>query len=516
MSRYMYERLSAQDNSFLLAEETNVPLHVAAVGIYHIGDLGTANGGVQIRKFKRALEAQFHRIPRYRQRIQWVPFEERAVWVDDEHFNLDYHIRHTALPKPGGLDELKALAARITAIPLDRSRPLWEIWLIEGLAEDRFAMLSKIHHCMIDGSSGADVAQILMSPSPEHEVGDARPFVPRSSPDNLELLMDAVRLRARLPLGMIEGWARFQRTTEDIGAELGARFSALSDLVNWAVTPSSDTPINGSLSPHRHVDWLTLPLDDIKAVRRALNCTINDVVLSTVTGAIRQYLLRRGLDVNELDFRVSAPVNVRRTEEKGQLGNRVSTWIVRLPLDEAKPREWVRRISETTRDLKESRQALGFEMMMQAAEYLPASLVAMGARAAEGPINMIVTNVPGPQFPLYLLGAKLLELHPLVPLMNGTGLGIALFSYDGKLHVGLNADYDLVPDLSPVTALFAQAFMALLDDSGVEAQSRQKLGEKGPAAARPGADGHTKETPSPAPASISTSSAKSNGATVAG
>jgi WS/DGAT/MGAT family acyltransferase len=464
----MYERLSAQDNSFLVAEQPNVPLHVTAVGIFEVGELGTEDGGVDIRKIKRATEAQLHRIPRYRQKLDWIPIENRPVWVDDPHFNLDYHIRHTALPRPGGIDELKRLTARISTQTLDRSRPLWEIWIIEGLEGNRFAMVTKVHHCMIDGVSGTDIAQILYSASPSYDIKEPMPYMPRPTPGRDELLLDAVKRRFGLPLRALSGLKAVARETPDLGGELRTRAKAIGDLLGWVMTPASGTPINGSLGPHRNVDWLTLPLDDVKALKRSLGCTLNDVVLATVTGAVRHYLMRRNVNPDEIDFRVSAPVSVRSEEEKGTLGNRVSAWIVRLPVDESRPEAWVSRIHEATRELKASNQALGVEMIMQAAEYLPSSLMALGARAASGPMNMIVTNVPGPPFPLYLLGAKMLELHPLVPLLDGTGLGIALFSYDGRLHIGLNADSELVPDLGSFTALFAQSYLAMLDAARIQ------------------------------------------------
>ena len=466
MSNYTYERLSAQDNGFLVAEHPNAPLHIAAVGIYDQSALASRDGGVDIRRFKRFIEARLHEIPRYRQKLAWVPIENRPVWIDDPHFNIDYHIRHAALPRPGGIDQLKSLAARITTRSLDRNRPLWELWVIEGLDGGRFATISKIHHCMIDGAAGADLAQVLNSPSPDIEIPEPRPFLPRPAPSETELLLDAVQRFAGMPFRAMRGLSALRSETAGLMAEFETRAKALGDLFSLAVKRSSETPLNGALGPHRRVDWLTLPLDEVKKVRRVLGCTVNDVVLATVTGAVRHYLMRRGANPRAIDFRVSAPVNMRKEPEKGSMGNRVSAWILRLPIEVEDPLAWVKGITETTQELKNSQQALGVEMLMQAAEYAPAGLMALGARVASGPINMIVTNVPGPQFPLYTLGARMLEMQPLVPLLDGTGLGIALFSYDGKLHVGLNADYELVPDLGSFTALFAQAFMALVDAAG--------------------------------------------------
>ncbi len=466
MSNQNFDRLSAQDNSFLVAESPHTPLHVAAVGIYEASRLTCKGGGIDFRKIRRALESRLHRIPRYRQKLMWVPFENRAVWVDDPFFNIDYHLRHSALPYPGGLEELKKLTARITTRQLDRTRPLWEMWVIEGLSGNRFAVVSKIHHCMIDGASGADVAQILMSPTPEDTVEEAKPFLPRPPPRERDLLIDAALHQASLPLRVLQGAAALPQDSDEFAVALKRRFDAFVGLARWAFSTASKTPINGDLGPHRRIDWLTLPLPDVKAVRKKLGCTVNDVILAAVTGAVRQYMIHRGIDPNGLDFRVAAPVSVRQPSEQGKLGNRVSTWIVRLPLDQSDPARWVEQIHAATAELKESGQAEAFDMLMGVAEYLPSSLMALATRAAEGPINMIVTNVQGPPFPLYLLGAKLEELHPVVPLLNGTGLGVALFSYDGKVHVGLNADYELVPDLGIFTALFAQAFMALVDTAG--------------------------------------------------
>jgi len=465
-----FERLSAQDNSFLVAEHEHAPLHVAAVGIFQTADLATRDGGVDIRRFKRAIEAQLHRIPRYRQKLAFVPVERRPVWVDDRHFSIDYHIRHAALPRPGGVEELKKLTARITTRTLDRSRPLWEIWVIEGLEGDRFAMVSKIHHCMIDGDAGANVAQILFSMSPECEVAEPLPFDPRPVPSSVELALDAAERLSAAPMRALRGLSEFVTDSTDLKGDVLTRAKAIKDFASLAVTRSTKTPLNGDLGPHRRADWLTLPLQGVKDASKAANCTINDVVLATVTGAVRHYLIRCGERPAATDFRISAPVSTRRAGEE-RMGNRVSTWVIRLPVEHDDPLDWVSGVHAITSECKSSGQALGVEMMMKAAEYAPPALMSLGARVASGPINMIVTNVPGPQFPLYMLGAQLEELHPLVPLLEGTGLGIALFSYDGKLHVGLNADYDLVPDLGAFTALFAQSFMTLADALGVSLET---------------------------------------------
>jgi len=468
MARYAYERLSAQDGSFLIFEKPTAHMHVAATSIFDAGSLKTADGGIDIEAFRNATEAVLHQIPRYRQKLQWIPFENHPVWVDDRDFNLNYHIRHTALPRPGKEEQLKHLAARIQAQPLDRARPLWEIWLVEGLEGDRFAMISKIHHCMIDGISGVDLATILLSPTPEREFQESPAYIPRPAPSSTELLLDSIARRVTTPLQIVRSFREFARQTEDLQQEILVRAQAVRELLGWAVRSASSTPINGPLGPHRRFDWLTMPLDEVKVVRRALGCSLNDVVLAVVTGAVREFLMRRRVDPESIDFRVSAPVSVRRDDERGKLGNRVSSWILRLPIGEPDPLKRVEQINTETQELKESRQALGVEMMMAVAEWTPSVLLSLGSRAASGPINMIVTNVPGPQLPLYLLGAELLELFPQVPLLENTGLGVALFSYNGRLCWGFNADYDLVPDLFVFVRQVQQAFDDLARATGVD------------------------------------------------
>jgi WS/DGAT/MGAT family acyltransferase len=447
MPRYGYDRLSAQDNSFLIWETAHVSMHVSSTLIFEVGPFRTAEGGVDVERFKRATAAVLHRIPRYRQKLHWIPGFQHAVWVDDPRFNLDFHIRHTALPKPGSDAQLKRLSARIMAQQLDRRRPLWENWIVEGLdGGERFALISKIHHCMIDGSSGMDLSQILMSTSPEvPEFEPPPPFVPKQAPSRFELWRGEVGRTLGTPLRLARDLRRFSEETEDVRTELGTRLRAVVKMAGMGLGADA-TPLNGPVGPHRRFDWWSVPLDEMKAMRHGLGCTINDVVLTVVTGAVREYLILRGIDPGSLTFRVSSPVSVRSAAEKGKLGNRVSSWVIELPLAEPEPLGQLAAIHAETERLKEERTALGVETIMKLAEFTPSTLLTLGARAASGPINTIVTNVPGPQFPLYLQGARLLALYPQVPLLEGLGIGIALASYDGHVHWGFNSDPDVVPD----------------------------------------------------------------------
>jgi diacylglycerol O-acyltransferase / wax synthase len=463
MPRYSYDRLTALDHSFLFLERPHAPLHVGTVALHEMGALRSRDGGVDIDLVRRGIAGVLHRIPRYRQRLAWIPIEGAPVWVDDEGFNLDYHVRHTSLPRPGDVAQLKQLAARVLAQRLDRSRPLWEMWVVEGLEDDHFALISKVHHCMIDGVSGVDLMNVLMSPSPDAEIFEPVPFVPRPAPTPFELLRDELIRRARLPFDAVRDTRKLLREAEDVRRELSVRVRAIREMLGGALQRSSPTPLNERVSPHRRFDWLMLQVDDLKAVRRALGGSLNDVVLTIVAGAVRRFLEQRHFPLEGIDFRVMAPVSVRADTERGRLGNRVSAWIVPLPLAEPDPAVRLQTLAACTEELKQKRQAVAADVLTQAADWTPATLLSLAARNAtrQLPFHLVVTNVPGPQVPLYLLGSHMVETYPMVPLLDGLGLGIALFSYDGKLCWGFNADYDLVPDLDAFVAFVRESFEEL-------------------------------------------------------
>lgn len=465
---YFYDRLTAMDNTFLFSETQTTPMHVGAIEIFEAGPLRTEQGGIDIGRIREAYAGVLHRIPRYRQKLLWIPIENRPVWVDDPDFNLDYHVRHVSLPRPGSEAELREVASRILANHLDRRRPLWEIWVVEGLEPDRFAIIAKTHHCMLDGSAGVEMAQILLSPSEEVEVQEPKCWKPRPAPTPQQLIRDEALRYATLPLRALRGLRAFSAEVGNIGAELEMRAGVLRDFFGATTNLSSDTPINDTLSPHRRFDWLNMSLADVKAVRGELDCTVNDVVLATVTGAYRTFLQDRSVDVNDIVFRASTPVSLRAENERGQMGNRVSSWFVELPVSEPDRRAQVAAIHAETQRLKDSQQAMGMDMLMAAAEFAPSGILALGAGMASGPVNTIVTNVPGPQFPLYTLGARMLAMIPQVPLLQNIGIGIALMSYDGRIFWGFTADYDLVPDLAQFVALVKTSFEELAEAAGVE------------------------------------------------
>jgi len=462
MARYTYERLSAQDASFLFMERQRVHMHVAATAIYDARALQTEEGGIDILKFRKGIEAALHLIPRYRQKLKWAPYYNHPMWVDDRHFDLNYHVRHTALPRPGSEDQLKQLAARIMSLQLDRTKPLWEFWVVEGLSENRFAIISKVHHCMIDGMSGVDLATILMSLSPEYETPDVYQYMPRPAPSSLELFQNETKRAISMPGTILASMREFRKQSDSVRTEVTKRANAIGDLLGYAITSPSETPLNGHISSHRQFDFMSMPIDEVKATRRAFGCTVNDLVLATVAGAVRSYLIRRRVDPKRLNFRVSAPVSVRSKDaDPSELGNNVSSWIVRLPLGERDPVKRLESIHRITSELKRSEQALAVKMLMAAAEWAPSALLSLGSQATSGPVNMIVTNVPGPQVPLYMMGSKLLGMFPQVPLLENTGLGIAIFSYDGMLYWGFNCDPSLIPDIGTFVSMVSSAFEEL-------------------------------------------------------
>jgi diacylglycerol O-acyltransferase len=464
MTNYRYERLSRQDNDFLLWESPNLPMHVAGAQILDAGPLRLDHNGIDFDAVKRLTESLLHRIPRYRQKLAWIPGEKQAVWVDDPNFNLDYHFRHTSLPRPGTDEQLKTLMSRLMEQPLDRSRPLWETWVVEGLQNDCFAIVSKIHHCMIDGASGMQLSQLLLSRTPERQIRAAPRFIPRPVPTRRELADEARIRRFMRPISGARQIVDLARQTSDPSGEILRHVRSIAGLGSLKTHPASDTPINGNVGPHRFVEWAAMPLDDIKAVRHALSCTVNDVVLTTVTGAIRKLMQRRQIDPGTLDFRVSTPVNLRKNRSEGEMGNHVSSWIVRLPLDCDEPLEQLERLHEITSELKESDQAGTVETVTQLLNWLPFSTQSMSV----GTMNSIVTNVPGPPFPLYMLGAQLRGMIPFAPLIENVGLTIGVLSYDGQVFWGFNADADRLPDLVDFRVGVENAFKRLAEAAGVK------------------------------------------------
>jgi diacylglycerol O-acyltransferase len=321
-----------------------------------------------------------------------------------------------------------------------------------------------VHHCMMDGRSGVDLSQILHSPSPEREIHEAPRFIPRPLPSPEELRRDARMRRISLPLRWLGELYDFARSSEDWVGDIAIRVAAVRELLSWQLRRPSDTPLNGPVGPHRIFDWISLPIGDVNQVMNALSCTVSDVVLVTLTGAIREFLIRRQVRPDELDFRVAAPVDVRSSQEQGSVGKRGSTFTISLPLHEGDPLRQLEALSEITGELEDPSAAMGSDFMMAILEGLPFDPpVSLASRA----VNTLVTHVRGPDFPLYLLGAEMLECYPQAPLLEGMGLAVGVLSYDGKICLGLNADYDRVPDLADFTRLLRRSFASLARAAGI-------------------------------------------------
>lgn len=460
-----YERLSPLDASFLALESPATHMHVAGVARFEAGPLAGADGAIDVERISRYIASRLHYVPRYRQRLARIPVERAPVWVDDDRFSIDYHVRHSSLPRPGSDEQLKQVAGRIISIPLDRSKPLWELWVVEGLEGGRFAVITKIHHCMIDGIASVDLMAVLLGAEPTLEIEAAPAWTPRRAPSGAALMAGEAGRRMRR---VADGTRNLRRTLSDSQALLdrfGERLQAVAhSLASGWLVPASRTSLNDEIGPNRRFEWLELELGAVKEIKNRLGGSVNDVVLAIVAGAVRRFLMKhRSEDPSELDFRVMAPVSVRAPGRRGEMGNQVAMWLVPLPLAEPDPVARLAIIRQETMELKRSDQALGAATVVQVAGNAPATLVSLGARLAAGgrPFNMTVTNVPGPQFPLYLLGSRLLAQYPMVPLWHNHGVGVALFSYDGRMAWGLNADWDVVPDLTDFAAAIRDAFEEL-------------------------------------------------------
>ena len=464
MSYNHYDRLSALDSAFLEIEDGNAHMHIGAVAIFDAEPLTTAEGGIDFERIVEYIGAEIHRNDRFQQKLSYIPGVNWPVWVDDTRFNLRYHVRHTCLPAPGDERLLKRLAGRIMSEELDRGKPLWELWFVEGLEGGRFAVISKLHHAMADGISGADLLSVLMGPDPEHRVARQAGWEARPAPTPQRLLIDEATRRVRLPFALLgAGWRALTHPVDTLGA-VADEIMGLGSTLRTAMNPASETAFNQELGPHRRFDWTRVEIDGIRELRKHLGGTLNDVVLTVISGVIRRNYIARGLPFDGLDFRVMVPVNVRRSEEQGELGNRVSMLLVPLPVEEAEPRRRHEQVCEATRAAKESSQRATGQALAEIADLTGSGLLTQLVRAGlqSGIANFVVTNIPGPPVAVYLLGAKLLEVYPVVPLSIKQALGVALFSYDGTLYWGFNADWDQLPDLHELVEYVGLEFAELL------------------------------------------------------
>jgi WS/DGAT/MGAT family acyltransferase len=470
-----YQRLSPQDATFLDLESPSQHQHIAATIVFRSGPLETAGGGVDIERIRAYINARLHLLPRYRQRLARIPIARHPVWVDDPHFNISYHVRHTGIPRPGELRQLKRLSGRILSQQLDRERPLWELWVVEGLEGGKhFAIVQKIHHCMIDGISGVDLMAVLMSPAPDEHFEPGPPWEPQETPRGLELIGAEITRRLGGAYDATGEAPRALREPRSLLTRLEEKLAAVGAALGAGLRSASDTPLNQPIGPHRRFDWLEMDLEAVKEVKNRLGGTVNDVVLATVSGAVRRFLELRRVAVDELAIRANVPVSLRTRDERGTLGNRIALLMMDLPVDQKDPLARLEFVRENMGRLKQSKQAMGAEVLSAVSEWTSATLLSLAVRVSVRgrPYNLVVTNVPGPQVPLYLLGAEMKACYPVVNLLPKQALGVALFSYAGKLFWGFVADWDLVPDLHEFVRAVEEAFAELEATAPREREAR--------------------------------------------
>ncbi|MFL5875989.1 MAG: WS/DGAT/MGAT family O-acyltransferase [Solirubrobacteraceae bacterium] len=434
------ERLSGLDTSFLHLERAGAHMHVASTSIF-------AGAAPTHEEFREHIASRLHLVPRFRQKLRFVPLDQgRPVWVDDPHLNLDYHVRQTALPAPGSNEQLRNLAARIFSQQLDRSKPLWELWLVEGLSGDRFAIIGKSHHALVDGVSGVDITTVLfdLDPEPQGRPEKAPPWLARPEPTDFQLLTQALKERVTSPKEVYRGFRAALRGPRKVLSGLGATSKMVS-----AGMAAPSTVFNVEIGPHRRFAMVQADLAELKRVKDEHGGTVNDVILSVVAGGLGKYLRARGHDTEGLELRAMVPVSVRAAEEHGALGNRISAMMAPLPVWCEDPVERLRMLTAEMGDLKSSGQAVGAEILTKLTDFAPSTIASQAARLqpAQRFFNLVVTNVPGPQFPLYVLGRKMESIFPMVPLARRQALCVGIMSYNGQVNFGLIGDYDAMADL---------------------------------------------------------------------
>src|SRR5271165_2482914 len=460
------DRLSALDSTFLhLEDNSTAHMHVASVMVFE-GKAPTPQELVD------HVLGRLHLVPRYRQRLAYVPFDQgRPVWTDDPHFNPYYHIRHTALPKPAGEESLKRLAGRIFSQRLDRSKPLWEIWLVQSMSGGRFALIAKTHHALVDGISGVDITTVLFDTAREPApTAPASPWSAKPLPGPAKLLGEALIERSTVPAEMVRGARALLRAPRRAAKQVKDGLASVGATTLAGINaPAPPGPFNVDIGPHRRYTFLDADLAKFKAIKDSLGGTLNDVVLASVSLALGRYLRREGHDTDGLVLKAMVPVSVRSKEQRGALGNQVAAMWAPLPVGVQNPAECLHTISTAMEDLKKSGQAVGAQVLTNLAGFAPPTILSQAARlqARQPFFNLVVTNVPGPQFPLYLLGRRLRILYPVVPLAQRQALGIAVMSYDGHLGFGLLGDYDALPDLEQIATDLQWAIASLARAAGV-------------------------------------------------
>jgi diacylglycerol O-acyltransferase / wax synthase len=463
---------------FLLVEDARNAMHIGGVSVFD-------GPSPKYGELVRAVAGKLALVPRYRQKARMVPFGlGRPVWVDDPDFQLIYHVRHTALPAPGGRDELRNLAGRIFGQLLDRSKPLWEMWLVEGLAQGRWALISKVHHAMVDGVSATDLISVMFAITPDAEPATGTSWEPDSEPSGLRLVGDAIVDSLVDPVSRLRGLPALSRLPLRTIGSLGDAVRLASTLRPW--TARSAGSLNGPIGVHRRWGWAEVDLADVKVVRKALGGTVNDVVLATVTRGFRDLLQSRGEEVKGQVVRTLVPVSMRTEEERGTFNNRVAGFFANLPVGISDPVARLNDIRTQMDVLKQSGQAVAGDALTRMSGFAPPTLLALGARlmtrAQQRLVQTAATNVPGPRIPLYMLGRQMLYSYPYVPVMGSVRISVGIFSYGGQLAYGITADYDSVPDIE-VLRRGIEAGVTELLNAARRTQAKRRAPRKAPSRA---------------------------------
>jgi diacylglycerol O-acyltransferase len=454
------DRLSPLDMTFLALETPSTPMHVGSVAV-----LDPPAGGLDYEQLVELIGRRIALVPRYRQKVRGVPGHlANPVWVDDDHFDLTYHVRRSALPRPGSDGQLRELVGRLQGRRLDRSRPLWEIYLVEGLQGGRVGIVTKTHSAMIDGVSVVDLATVLLDTSPEPRDIPPDDWRPARGPGRLGLVSGAVGDLVRRPTEAVDALRGAFLDARTTAARAGDLAGGVLSSAGTVLRPAPSSPLNVPLGEQRRFGTARVDLEDLRRVRAAHGGTVNDVVLATVSGALRSWLLTRGEPVGRgSTVRAMVPVSVR---EEGRPGNRVSSYLVDLPVGEGSAVVRLHQVGFAMRGHGESGRSVGAEALVQLSGFAPPTLHALGARVASDVrrrlFNLVVTNVPGPQVPLYAAGARMLAMHPVVPLTKGQALSVGVTSYDGGVFFGLNADRDALPDVDVLAGCLEESLAELV------------------------------------------------------
>jgi diacylglycerol O-acyltransferase len=464
----MPHRLSALDASLLYLEDKTTPMHIGGVALFR-----RPRSGFDYERLVGLIEQRLSLVPRYRQKVSYVPGHlARPVWTDDANFDITHHVRLSALPRPGSTEQLAELVARLMSRPLDHNRPLWELYLVEGLTRNRFALITKTHHAMIDGIGAIEIGQVLLdtSPEPEHPDED-NSWQPRPEPSSLRLVADAVAETVSRPGELVENIRNAVGDLASTTRKTVTTLTAFASVLTSAARPARDNPLNVPIGHMRRFAVARAELADLKKVRSAHGGTVNDAVLAVVAGALRSWLLSRGeIVTSRTTIRVMAPLSVRddatTNTTAGLVGGKVSAYLVELPVGEPNPVVRLQHISHATRVNVLSGRPVAADALVAIGGFAPPTLHALGARAAstfsQRIFNILVTNVPGPQVPLYVAGAKMLEMFPVVPLARNQAVAIGVTSYDGGVYFGLNVDRDAMPDVNNLARMVEESVEELL------------------------------------------------------